>query len=104
MCPVPHPEDTQSEDTVSVYVRAELMHSNQDQRYRTKTVKGVPNRESNHNGLDIMWDETFEWEFTSDALAFVRFIVVQDKFAFDEPFAVYCARVSYIRDGEWCFR
>ncbi|KAG8734080.1 hypothetical protein FRC11_012230 [Ceratobasidium sp. 423] len=91
---LPHPEDTQSDDSVSVYIRAELMHHEKDQKYRTKTVRGAPSQESTHNSLDIMWDETFSWEITPDDLAFIRFVVVEDKFAFDEPFAVYCARLS----------
>jgi hypothetical protein len=96
---VPHPEDTKSDDAVSVYVRAELLHSGQDLKYRTKTVKGYPSRESTHNSLDVMWDETLTWEATADDLAFIRFVVVEDKFAFDEPFAVYCARLSYVQEG-----
>ncbi|CAE7156149.1 unnamed protein product [Rhizoctonia solani] len=96
---LPHPEDTQSDDSVSVYIRAELMHHGGDQKYRTKTVKGSPSQESTHNSLDIMWDETFTWEVTPDDLAFIRFIVVEDKFAFDEPFAVYCARLVYVKEG-----
>ncbi|CAE6432273.1 unnamed protein product [Rhizoctonia solani] len=96
---LPHPEDTQSGDSVSVYIRAELMHREKDQKYRTKTVKGAPSQESTHNSLDIMWDETFTWEVTPDDLAFIRFIVVEDKFAFDEPFAVYCTRLSYVKEG-----
>ncbi|KAG8746496.1 hypothetical protein FRC12_014265 [Ceratobasidium sp. 428] len=98
---LPHPEDTKSNDSVSVYIRAELMHSSKDQKYRTKTVKGQPSSDLTHNNLDIMWDETFTWETTPDDLAFLRFVVVEDKFAFDEPFAVYCARVVYIQEGEW---
>ncbi|KAG8683968.1 hypothetical protein FRC09_015694 [Ceratobasidium sp. 395] len=96
---LPHPEDTKSNDSVSVYIRAELMHSSKDQKYRTKTVKGQPSSDLTHNNLDIMWDETFTWETTPDDLAFLRFVVVEDKFAFDEPFAVYCARVVYIQEG-----
>ncbi|CUA75014.1 hypothetical protein RSOLAG22IIIB_01650 [Rhizoctonia solani] len=96
---LPHPEDTQSDDSVSVYIRAELMHYEKDQKYRTKTVKGAPSQESSHNSLDIMWDETFTWEVTPDDLAFIRFVVVEDKFAFDEPFAVHCARLSYVKEG-----
>ena len=96
---LPHPEDTQSNDSVSVYVRAELMHSKGDQKYRSKTVKGNPSSESSNNSLDITWDETFTWEVERDELAFVRLVVVEDKFAFDEPFAVYCGRLSYLKEG-----
>lgn len=97
---VPHPEDTESNDPVSVYVRAELMHSSGDQKYRSKTVKGYPSKESSHNSLDIMWDESFTWEIAHDNLAFIRLIVVEDKFAFDEPFVVYCGRLSYMKEGK----
>ncbi|CAE6481838.1 unnamed protein product [Rhizoctonia solani] len=96
---LPHPEDTQSDDSVSVYIRAELMHHQKDQKYRTKTMKAAPSQESTHNSLDIMWDETFTWEIMPDDLAFIRFVVVEDKFAFDEPFMVYCARLSYVKEG-----
>ncbi|KDN51786.1 hypothetical protein RSAG8_00334, partial [Rhizoctonia solani AG-8 WAC10335] len=97
---LPHPEDTKSDDSVSVYIRAELMHHEKDQKYRTKTVKGAPSQESTHNSLDIMWDETFTWEIKPDDLAFIRFVVAEDKFmAFDEPFAVHCARLSYVKEG-----
>ncbi|QRV86152.1 phosphatidylinositol-specific phospholipase C [Ceratobasidium sp. AG-Ba] len=96
---LPHPEDTKSNDSVSVYVRVELMHTSQDLKHRTKTVKGAPSSESTHNSLDIMWDESFTWEITPDDLAFIRFVVVEDKFAFDEPFAVYCARMTYVQEG-----
>jgi hypothetical protein len=75
------------------------MHHHKDQKDRTKTVKAAPSRESTHNSLDIMWDEAFTWEVTPDDLAFIRFVVVEDKFAFDEPFMVYCARVSYVKEG-----
>ncbi|GAB1517639.1 hypothetical protein RhiTH_000688 [Rhizoctonia solani] len=97
---LPHPEDTQSDDSVSVYIRAELMHHQKDQKYRTKTMKAAPSQESTHNSLDIMWDETFTWEIMPDDLAFIRFVVVEDKFAFDEPFMVYCARLSYVKEGK----
>lgn len=97
---VPRPEDTKANDAVSVYVRAELMHSHGDQTYRSKTVKGQPSPNSGHNTLDIIWGETLTWEMTPDDLAFIRFIVVEDKFAFDEPFAVCCARLVCVQEGE----
>lgn len=76
------------------------MHSHGDQKYRSKTVKCQPSTDLTHNNLDVMWDETLNWEITPDDLAFIRFIVVEDKFAFDEPFAVYCARLVCVREGE----
>jgi hypothetical protein len=65
---VPHPNGRENK-TYSTYVRAELFHT-RDQEWRSKTVKvkDVPGV-----GADVMWNETFKWEFLDDPFAFIRF-------------------------------
>jgi phosphatidylinositol phospholipase C delta len=52
-----------------MYVHAQLFHTQGDHEWRSKTVKAkdVPGM-----GVDVMWNETFEWEFLDDPFAFIR--------------------------------
>ncbi|KAF9068268.1 PLC-like phosphodiesterase [Rhodocollybia butyracea] len=76
-----------------VYVVAELYHSQQDQTWRSKTVKTADEG-------DAMWNEEFEWEYENDELAFVRLRIRQNrKLEKDLDLAVFCARVDSLHQG-----
>jgi hypothetical protein len=64
------PPNGRAEKSYSAYLTAELFHAQQDQKWRSKTVK----TQDGHNlGADIMWNENFEWEYEADDLAFLRY-------------------------------
>jgi hypothetical protein len=48
-------------------VYAELLHFEQDRTWSTKVKQDVPGA-----GVNVLWNERFEWEFAADDLAFLR--------------------------------
>jgi len=77
---VPPPKDHENE-SYSAYVKAELLHSKQDQDWKSKSIKAkdVPGQ-----GGDFTWNDKFEWEFEEDDLAFIRYVTL----ALSEPFSL----------------
>jgi phosphatidylinositol phospholipase C delta len=108
---VPPPKGSKN---FAAYIKAELLHSSQDQHWKSKTVKC---KDVLDTGADIMWNESFEWEFEYDELTFVRcalftlkdgrvnnfsttrLLVKESEFGEDEHLAVFCARLSYLQEG-----
>ncbi|KAJ7019873.1 PLC-like phosphodiesterase [Mycena alexandri] len=94
------PPNGRADKSYSAYVTAELFHAQQDQKWRSKTVKtqDVPGA-----GGDIMWGvfeaERFEWEYDADELAFLRLTVMENEFGRDDHLAVFCARVDHLQQG-----
>nr|GAT50216.1 PLC-like phosphodiesterase [Mycena chlorophos] len=95
---LPPPKGKESK-SFSTYVTAELLHAEQDLKWRSETVK---TQDFPGDGADVMWNEKIEWEYTKDELAFVRFVVMRNEFGIDEKLAVFCARVEYLQSG-WRF-
>ncbi|KAF5391498.1 hypothetical protein D9757_002414 [Collybiopsis confluens] len=82
------------EDKVcDAYVKAQLLHHQQDQKWKSQTVQ------TTEEG-DAMWNETFEWEFVQDELAFIRLRIRDNRrFKGDADLAVFCARVDVLAQG-----
>ncbi|KAJ3777145.1 PLC-like phosphodiesterase [Lentinula raphanica] len=84
----PHPEKT-----YRVYIEAELFHNHHDQKWKSKTVT------TTEEG-DATWNETFEWVFNHDELAFLRLRVRENRrFEEDRDLAVFCARMNHVQQG-----
>jgi len=94
---VPRPEDVETNESLATYIRAELLHSSKTFTWRSKPSKGPAI--DGQLGMNPIWNERFEWEYNTEDLVFFRFLVVEDKFGIDEPFAVFCARVEYLQTG-----
>ncbi|KIK62977.1 hypothetical protein GYMLUDRAFT_41279 [Collybiopsis luxurians FD-317 M1] len=75
------------------YVKVELLHEQQEQKWKSKTA------ETTAEG-DVMWNESFEWQFERDELAFIRLRIRENRsFEKDSDLAVFCARVDNIQQG-----
>ncbi|KAJ6554266.1 PLC-like phosphodiesterase [Mycena capillaripes] len=90
------PPNGRADKTYSAYVRAELLHSEQDRTWSTKVVK---TRDVPGAGADVLWNERFEWEFAADDLAFLRLTVMESEFGRDDKMVVFCARVEHLQQG-----
>ncbi|KAJ7102474.1 PLC-like phosphodiesterase [Mycena belliarum] len=90
------PPNGQAEKAYSAYVTAELFHAQQNQKWRTKTAKGL---DVHRVGADFMWNERFEWEYEADDLAFLRLTVMESEFGLDDKMVVFCARVDHLQQG-----
>ncbi|KAF8882957.1 PLC-like phosphodiesterase [Infundibulicybe gibba] len=80
------PPNGRTNKTYSSYIKAQLLHSVQDQEWKSKSVKTQDKLEQ---GADIMWKETFQWEYDADDLAFIRLIVFEDEFGKDDQMVVF---------------
>lgn len=84
-------------NSVSVYIRAELITSNNELKWRSKTTKC---KSILKTGVDVMFsDATFEWEYDSDDLAFLRILIMEEEFGTDDEMAVFCARIDHLQEG-----
>ncbi|KZT30133.1 PLC-like phosphodiesterase [Neolentinus lepideus HHB14362 ss-1] len=91
---LPVSEGTNSQDA---YIRAELITSGNELKWRSATSKCASIPET---GVDLMFDNaTFEWEYNSDDLTFLRVLIVKDEFGKDEELALFCARVDHLQQG-----
>lgn len=63
------PPNGRANKSFSTYINAELLHSQQNQKWQSKTVKTQHVPEA---GADALFNEKFEWVFEQDELAFVR--------------------------------
>ncbi|KAF9220609.1 PLC-like phosphodiesterase [Gyrodon lividus] len=82
----------------SGYCRAELFHGAGKQEWHSDHVECEKEPEGVTN---IMWDQTFKWEFDEDELAFIRLEVVRrhELLGRDEILAVFCARLNQLQMG-----
>lgn len=78
-------------ETFSAYISAELLQATDKQCWRTVKV------ESNGVGgvIDFTWRESFEWQFSTDELAFLRLQICRS----DDCLAIFCARISQLEAG-----
>jgi len=81
----------------SAYIRAELLHSEGEESWHTKTLKVKDI--SPETGADILWKDQFSWTFDSDELAFIRLLVKEAEWGKDEVLGIFCARVDYLQQG-----
>lgn len=51
-----------------VYLKADLFHERQDQEWRSETMKTTDEG-------DAMWNQSIEWDFDHDELAFLRYVL-----------------------------
>ena len=120
---VPRPEGDQS-DFVG-YCHTELFHRDGKRIWRSDPARvqrdAVPDPEVRAKDIDVMhltWDQTFEWTFAADALAFLQYVpsylptslltegcrikvVRRHAVRRDEDVAVFCARLDQLASG-WC--
>ncbi|GLB42871.1 putative phospholipase C [Lyophyllum shimeji] len=90
------PPNGRADKTFSTYARAQLFHAEKDYEWCSSTVK---TRDVPGEGADVLWDETFQWEFAHDELAFLRLVVSEDEFGKDDKIVVFCARLVYLQPG-----
>ncbi|KAJ7676340.1 PLC-like phosphodiesterase [Mycena rosella] len=90
------PPTGRAEKGYSAHINAELFHSQQDQKWRSKTVK---THDVFRAGADVLWNERFEWEYEADDLAFLRLTVMENEFGRDDKMVVFCARVDHLQQG-----
>ncbi|KAF8839977.1 PLC-like phosphodiesterase [Paxillus ammoniavirescens] len=88
--PVDHPD-------FCGYCRAELFHGAGKQEWQSDYVEC----EKESDVANIMWDQTFKWDFDEDELAFIRLEVVRrhELLGRDEKLAVFCARLNQLQMG-----
>jgi phosphatidylinositol phospholipase C delta len=55
---------------VHSYVRVQLMHAKLTHEWKTKSRRGNPPR--GNTGVDLVWDEKFQFSYESDELVFLR--------------------------------
>jgi phosphatidylinositol phospholipase C delta len=104
---LPQPEGDQH-DFVG-YCHAELLHRDGKRIWRSDPARAhrdaAPEPEARANDMDVVhltWDQTFEWTFAADALAFLQIKVVRrHAVRRDEDVAVFCARLDQLASG-WC--
>ncbi|KAF7314301.1 Phosphoinositide phospholipase C [Mycena kentingensis (nom. inval.)] len=90
------PPNGRSSKSFSTYLKAKLLHSEQDLRWKSKVVK------THHfpgYGADLMINEKIEWEYSKDELAFVRFTVMEHELGRDDKIVNFVARVDYLQPG-----
>ncbi|KAG6848856.1 hypothetical protein H0H93_013394 [Arthromyces matolae] len=90
------PPDGREGMTFSVYLRAQLFSVDKDLKWCSKSIetKDVPGV-----GADVIWDETWKWDFEDDELVFVRLLIMEEKFGKDNKLNVFCARVGHLYPG-----
>jgi len=57
--------------SISAHVCAQLFHSEKDGEFRSKTVKC---NDVQDEKADFMWEETFEFVYDANGLAFLRYV------------------------------
>ncbi|KAJ7794172.1 PLC-like phosphodiesterase [Mycena olivaceomarginata] len=93
------PPNGRANKSFSTYINAELLHSQQNQKWQSKTVKTQHVPEA---GADALFNEKFEWVFEQDELAFVRLTAMESEFGRDDKIVVFCARIEHLAQG-WRF-
>jgi len=79
------------------YVRVQLMDTKRTHEWKTRPRQGAA-----HHGnptVDLIWDETFQFNYDSDELAFLRILLQKDEYGKDGELAVFCARVLHLQQG-----
>ncbi|TFK51269.1 PLC-like phosphodiesterase [Heliocybe sulcata] len=83
---------------LDAYVRAELLTSDDELKWRSTTVKCSAIPEGSQ--VDLMFtDATVEWEYAANDLVFLRVLLLEDEFGKDDELAVFCARVDHLQQG-----
>ncbi|KAG8215866.1 PLC-like phosphodiesterase [Butyriboletus roseoflavus] len=104
---LPRPEGDQH-DFVG-YCHAELFHRDGRRIWQSDPARvrrdEVPVPKARANDMDVVhlaWDQTFEWTFDADALAFLLLKVVRRHAGWrDETVAVFCTHLDQLASG-WC--
>ncbi|KAG6852952.1 hypothetical protein C0991_007932 [Blastosporella zonata] len=90
------PPNGRAGKTFNAYIRAQLLSSEKEKEWRSKTVK---TQDELGLGADVLWDGDWEWEFTDDELVFLRIVVSENEFGKDDKLVVFCARVQHLYPG-----
>ncbi|KAF6747522.1 phospholipase C [Ephemerocybe angulata] len=67
-------------------------------RWKSKSQKVQHHPE---NGADGMWNETWEWDYVKDDLAFVRILLYEDEFGKDDRISTFCSPIDRLVLNEW---
>ncbi|KAI0052834.1 PLC-like phosphodiesterase [Auriscalpium vulgare] len=90
---------TKQEGSISVYIRAQLVHFKNTNEWRSKTIK-CKDLKDLQGKADVMFNEQFEFTYEGDELAFLRLIVVDNvAYGRDVKMAVFVARVEQLEEG-----
>lgn len=107
---VPVPEDREPDD-VKPYVTCTLVHPDDTEGKPPKKKTsgyhqhklGLLHKGENPPNTDPIWDETLEWTYQDNELAFLRILIKSDDaWARNPKFAVAAVRLSYVAPG-WSF-
>ncbi|KAI0064963.1 PLC-like phosphodiesterase [Artomyces pyxidatus] len=90
---------TSHDSSVSVYIQAQLFHFTSTDEWRSKTVQ-CKDLKALEGKADLTWEESFEFTYDDDELAFLRLNVVEDvAFGRDVKMAVFVARIQQLEEG-----
>ncbi|KAK4502699.1 hypothetical protein PRZ48_006125 [Zasmidium cellare] len=104
------PQDREAEE-IRPYVTCTLVHpddiEDEPPKRKTEAYKqhkiGILHKGENPPNTDPFWNETLEWVYDENELAFLRILIKSDdKFARNPVFAVAAVRLSYVASG-WSF-
>ena len=106
------PPNGRGDQQFGVYVRAELLHAQDDLVWSSEVITADVKVEV---GADVEWsDASFKWEYDADELAFLRsvaslflkgiLLTMPSFFRLlichgNDTLAVFCARVEYLQQG-----
>jgi len=80
-----------------LFVRVDLLHAKTPQKWHTKTAHAHFDPATHR--ADPVWNESVEWSFAEDELAFVRVLVMRDELLEDEHLGCFAVRVAYMQSG-----
>ncbi|KAG6919690.1 hypothetical protein DXG01_002636 [Tephrocybe rancida] len=90
------PPNGRAGKTFDTYIRTQLLSSENEKEWRSKTVKA---QDEPGLGADVLWNGDWEWEFNDDELVFLRLVVSENEFGKDDKLAIFCARVAHLYSG-----
>ncbi len=110
--PIPLEEMEDKKEELRSYVTCTLVHpdNSEDENHPKQKTKpyrhhrlGFLHHGENPPATDPVWDETLEWDYDDNELAFLRIFIKSDiSFATNPLFAVAAVRLLYVTSG-WSF-
>ncbi|KAJ2917304.1 hypothetical protein MD484_g3147, partial [Candolleomyces efflorescens] len=92
-----YPAPTEGDGEVSAAAKSTSLE-NVLLRWKSKSIKVQHHPEL---GADGVWNETWEWEYERDELAFIRLLIYEDEFGKDDRVSTFCSPVERLVTGEW---
>ncbi|KAJ2929525.1 hypothetical protein H1R20_g7581, partial [Candolleomyces eurysporus] len=91
-----NPPPTEGDGEVSAAAKSTSLE-NVALRWKLNSIKVEHHAE---DGADGIWNETWEWEYERDELAFIRFLIYEDEFGKDDRVSAFCSPVERFVTGE----